>query len=209
MLHAPWTPAEFAIVETCSVAEALKRLPHRTRSAIKSVRRDRQVGKPQVRWTKAEDRKLRKYGQETIKRLMRRFRRRSKEGIEHRRRALLGAPAKRWKITEETKLKALYPEAERAVIEAALPNWKWSAIKYHAMMLGLRRETPALPAANTLRDQVRQRAREDRVPIDRLGAEIGCGAYFSQRHAKGCDYNKIAKAVEFFGGKLVIDWQDE
>jgi hypothetical protein len=209
MPHARWTPAEYEIVDACSIPEAHQRMPHRTSAAIKAVRRDRHVGRPQVRWTKAEDRKLRKYGHEPIKKLMRRFKHRSKEGIEHRRRALIGTRAKRWKITEDTKLRVLYPTADRAVIEAALPNWKWSAIKYHAMIIGIRRETPVLPAANDLRDAVRKRAREDRVPLDRLGAEISCGAYFSQRHSKGCDFNKIAKAVEFFGGRLVIDWQDE
>src|SRR5205814_555983 len=51
----PWTPEEHEIVKSCTVAEAHARLPYRTPAAIKSVRRDRQVGKPQVRWTKAED----------------------------------------------------------------------------------------------------------------------------------------------------------
>ena len=42
-----------------------------------------------------------------------------------------------------------------------------------------------------------------------LALAMGAGAYFLGRRPRPTDYNKIAKAVEFFGGRLVIDWQDE
>jgi hypothetical protein len=36
----------------------------------------------------------------------------------------------------------------------------------------------------------------------------GLGSLFRRRTNLRQDFNKIAKAVEFFGGRLVIDWQD-
>ena len=42
-----------------------------------------------------------------------------------------------------------------------------------------------------------------------IGIQTNCGHYFRDPSRLGEDYNKIARAVEFFGGRLVIDWQDE
>jgi hypothetical protein len=53
------------------------------------------------------------------------------------------------------------------------------------------------------------RAREDGIAFLKLGAETGCGTYFTTVICKVADLNKIGRAVVFFGGKLVIDWQDE
>lgn len=43
----------------------------------------------------------------------------------------------------------------------------------------------------------------------RTSTQTGCGSYF--KNCQGTTtvvLKKIALAVEFFGGKLVIDWQD-
>jgi hypothetical protein len=42
-----------------------------------------------------------------------------------------------------------------------------------------------------------------------LDQEAGTGTYFAGTTPVREDYNKIAKPVEFFGGRMVIDWQDE
>jgi hypothetical protein len=61
-----------------------------------------------------------------------------------------------------------------------------------------------------IHEQIKARAREDGISFRTLAAEIGCGYYFLKPRKSGiCDFNKVAKAVEFFGGHLVIDWQDE
>ena len=44
----------------------------------------------------------------------------------------------------------------------------------------------------------------------RLAAEIGCGKSFLKRRPNPrYNFKKIAAAVAFFGGRLVIDWCDE
>jgi hypothetical protein len=52
-------------------------------------------------------------------------------------------------------------------------------------------------------------ASEDGIAFAKLGMEISCGSYFLFSSRKRENYNAIAKAVEFFGGRLIIDWQDE
>jgi hypothetical protein len=42
-----------------------------------------------------------------------------------------------------------------------------------------------------------------------LSMQTGLGYYFNPRSRARIDFNKIAKGVEFFGGRLVIDWLDE
>jgi hypothetical protein len=46
-----------------------------------------------------------------------------------------------------------------------------------------------------------------RRPIAKLGAQTKNGSYFFRPPAFE-NYNRIARAVEFFGGRLVIDWED-
>lgn len=64
-------------------------------------------------------------------------------------------------------------------------------------------------------DAVRQRAAQDGIGMRSLDREIGTGSYFRSncelRAQRGSppDMNAIAKAVEFFGGELKIDWKDE
>jgi len=75
--------------------------------------------------------------------------------------------------------------------------------------LGVRRITSRLAfPQNSLFGQVRQRAKEDGIALGKLGAQTNNGRYFFQPPIHE-DYNKIARAVEFFGGRLLIDWQDE
>jgi hypothetical protein len=64
-------------------------------------------------------------------------------------------------------------------------------------------------------DAIRQRAAQDGIGMRALDREIGTGTYFNsncERRATrglGPDMNAIAKAVEFFGGELTINWKDE
>lgn len=63
----------------------------------------------------------------------------------------------------------------------------------------------------SLYEQIRSRARDDGISLLALGAQSGCGRHIlrPRRIPRADNFNKIAKAVEFFGGRLVIDWQDE
>jgi hypothetical protein len=114
-----------------------------------------------------------------------------------------------WKTTELAQLKRLYPLAPRNVLLATFPKRTWIAIVDQAETQGWRRFRKVATAFNEYREAVRARAREDGISLGKLGAQTNCGAYFLNSKVKTVDFNKIARAVEFFGGKLVIDWQDE
>jgi hypothetical protein len=114
-----------------------------------------------------------------------------------------------WKTTELAKLRSLWPLG-RSELMRAFPNRTWIAIMAAAGKHGLRRPKKPATCPNELREAVRRRAREDGIPLVKLGTETGCGTYyFSSSVTKTADLNKIARAVEFFGGRIVIDWQDE
>jgi hypothetical protein len=104
-----WTPAEYEIVASCSISEAVKRLPLRTLEAIRTVRKKLRVGTARRLWTKAENRRLLKHHQERLPKLARRFKRRTVWAVKHQRHILIGYldPVTPWKTTELAKLESL------------------------------------------------------------------------------------------------------
>jgi hypothetical protein len=209
-----WTPAEHEIVRNSSFSEALVRLPNRTAMAIKAMRKNLRVGPPLVRWTKGEIRRLRKYCHEPILKLARRFTNRTADAVRHQRKAMglcpLAASPVSWKTTDMVILKKIYPSSPRNEILSTFPNRTWAAIKAKAEIQGWRRAKRAATGTNDLQEAVGTRAREDGISLGKLGRQTGCGTYFlNSRRSKKVDFNKIARVVEFFGGKLMIDWQDE
>jgi hypothetical protein len=214
MTRAPqWTAAECEILKTCLPAEAARRLPDRTYVAIRTARRNllgqqRAASRP---WTGAEDRKLARYSAEPLAKLARRFKGRTLEAVKCRRlRVLLPETAySEWTTKEVMALRLHWPDSSREEMVASIPNHTWKGIRTKAKSLKIRRKTKRLPASNELREAVRKRAREDGIAFYQLGKELGCGTYFMGTADREADLRKIALAVEFFGGKLVIDWQDE
>jgi hypothetical protein len=90
------------------------------------------------------------------------------------------------------------------------PNRNYRTISHFAARNGLPQRWKKVPAVgNDLRDQVRNRVKEDGICVKRFSCEIGCGIYFCGATSRPIHIDKIAKAVAFFGGRLVIDWQDE
>jgi hypothetical protein len=210
MAIARWTPAEYEIVRACTVSEAMARLPHRTKAAIRSARKKLKVGIPHRPWTKVERRKLQKYCHEPLSKLAPRFKNRSIDSVRHQKSCVSGTPGNLpWKTTDLPKLKKLFRSAPRADLLSAYPGRTWSAIRHQAHANGFRRAICFATAPNELREAVRIRSREDKIPLGQLGAQTGCGAYFKDGGGKRVDLNKIDRAVEFFGGKMAIDWQDE
>jgi hypothetical protein len=216
-MGARWTPEEDSIAKTSPTSrDALHKLPGRTLWGVQVRRRKLQVIGPKrgKRWTKAEDRKIKEHWRESLARLARRFRSRSLISVKARRRALGLGPTTRcpWRASDLKRLERMWPVATRIeLIEAFRPHG-WAGIKHVAHQNGWRRsnQTEIVTLGNELRDAVRKRAREDGIALRKLEAEIGAGTYFS--HPRGCkheDYNRIARAVEFFGGRLAINWQDE
>jgi len=205
-----WTPAENKIIRACgSISESMTRLPERTEHAIKAARKRLRVGLPYHHWTKAENNRLRKHSHEPLSKLARRFKNRTSDAVRTQRALVIGPVRSLWKTTELTKLKKLYPSATRNELLLAFPNRSWHAIEHQAEHFGWRRAGRLYTSPNELRHAVRARAQEDGIPLCQLGAQTGCGGYSQDRQSKKVDLNKIARAVEFFGGRLVIDWQDE
>jgi hypothetical protein len=205
-----WTPAEYEIIRATTVSEAMVQLPHRTMMAFKSARKKLRVGIPHRPWTKAERRKLLKYCHEPLSKLARRFKSRSSQAVRYQKSCVSGIQGDiPWKTTEVARLEKLFNSAPRHALLSAFPTRTWSAIRHQADANGFPRAVRFATSPNELREAVRIRAREDKVPLGQLGAQTGCGAYFKERGGKSVDLNKIDRAVAFFGGKLVIDWKDE
>jgi hypothetical protein len=134
-----WTPAEHEIIRTCSIAEAMARLPRRTKMAIKGARKKLRVGLPYHRWTKAENSRLRKFSHEPLARLARRFKARTSTAVRTQRALIVGPVRTLWKTTEIAKLKRLYPSATRTDLLSDFPHRTWQAIEDQAEHIGLRR----------------------------------------------------------------------
>lgn len=208
----PWTRAEDHIVRNNSVADAVAMLPGRTNSMVRHRREKIGHSSPLLRWTAREDGMLRKYGHEPIRKLARRFKRRTAQAVSARRNYIGAHPKPKifWTVADERKLERHWDTATMPALLAMFPRRSYSAICQRARKLGLSRQTKQLPDEEAdLRAQIRERLAEDQIAIRRFGREIGCGAYFSGPKARRIHIAKIAKAVEFFGGRLVIDWQDE
>jgi hypothetical protein len=61
-----------------------------------------------------------------------------------------------------------------------------------------------------LNDQIRIREKEDGIPLYKLDDILGTGSYFKYNaHRRKANFRAVARAVEFFGGTLVIDWRDQ
>jgi hypothetical protein len=167
-----YSDREKRIILECSLKEARRRLPHRTRGAILSVRY--KLRRPQLRskggpWTAEEVARLRLYYPiEIVNKLVDRFPGRSHETI--------ASKARRLKLRKK--------------------------------QLGFDGELPGL---EELIDQIRIRAKQDGIPLYKLDGYSGRCRFFAKnywRRFKVIPLQPIALAVEFFGAKLVIDWQD-
>lgn len=210
-----WTPKEdekLRSVKGKGVTKVCALLPGRTSNAIKSRRRVLGLCKVTwLYWTKSEDKRLLKYKREPLKKQQKRFKGRTCEAIENRRRYLgLTSPKNHcWLGSEIKRLKARFSIASRSELLAEFPRHPWPSIEKVAAREGLSRaRRHCVAPGSSLHEQVRQRAKEDGVSLVNLGMETNCGYFFSSLSRRD-DYNKIARAVAFFGGRLVIDWQDE
>ncbi|MBO4226663.1 hypothetical protein [Bradyrhizobium neotropicale] len=209
-----WTLEEDEIVRKNSISVAAKLLDgRRTRGAIEERRKVVRKKKPDpIFWTKAEDKKLSRYQHESLEKLVRRFKnRRSRDAIKRRRMQLFShhRPLLPWTKAEERRFTEMWASASKKELHEAFPGRTWSAMKSRAVVLRLDRTPTLKTGANELREQIRQRAREDGIAMYKLGKEIGCPSFFLEQRSPRADLNKIGQAVEFFGGRLVIDWQDE
>jgi hypothetical protein len=208
-----WTANEDAIVKANSTKAAARLLTGRTAGAVGARRLTIGAGQPLKFWTKAEDRRISKTAAMPVHKLLKRFKNRSAVAIRLRRQRLgfyvQRGPVAIWKGDEVKLLKQLWPTSNLSKIKNALPRHPARSICWKATILGLHKATRIFDP-NDLLEQIKLRLHEDRISSRKLSVEIGCGESFLKRRANPRhDFNKIAKAVEFFGGRLVIDWCDE
>jgi hypothetical protein len=97
---------------------------------------------------------------------------------------------------------------------ALLPRFSRAQVRNKASKLKIKRKFLSIATYRTdghreLLDQIRIRAKEDGMTLGELDTMVGAGQYF-RNHWKRCRVNiTIAmRAIEFFGGTLVIDWRD-
>jgi hypothetical protein len=208
-----WTPEEDAILRANSVKQA-HRLLNRNIPAIKARRSAIGAVVKQKNWTAIEDRRIRKTARLPLAKIVRLFKNRTAAAISTRR-IRLGCTKKRgscepWTGAEIRVLKQMWSTSKTADVVKALPRHPILSIRGMANTKLRLRKAKTFDMAS-LYEQIRSRAREDGIPLLNLAAESGCGFYIlrPQRSSDApMNFNKVAKAVEFFGGRLVIDWCD-
>lgn len=124
-----------------------------------------------------------------------------------------------WTTHEERVLRENAGKLNWQQISDMLPGRTRAAVQGRARYLGLcGRHLGQGPKKfdKPLFDAVRLRAWEDGIGFSDLDRELNTGGYFAKngfrKRNKQKDYvniRHIKKAVEFFGGELVIDWKDE
>ncbi|MET3907098.1 hypothetical protein ABID59_001429 [Bradyrhizobium sp. S3.3.6] len=209
-----WKPHEDEIVRSNSIKGAA-RLLERSKEAIKQRRHLLGAIVKQQEWTKVEDRRLYRTAGLPLAKVVKLFKNRTVAAISTRRirlgcnrRCRLNGQTP-WTGAEISLLRKMWSSSPTADVVKALPRHPVLSIRNMANeKLGLKKAKTFDMVS--IYEQIRARAREDRVTLLALAAQSGCGLHILRpRRKPGADnFDKIAKAVEFFGGRLVIDWQD-
>jgi hypothetical protein len=123
-----------------------------------------------------------------------------------------------WTPKEDAILKRLWPTANHvAELLPRFPKRNAIQLRNRAAKLGVKRKylgdhNARLSGHKEVLDQIVVRAKEDGIAIYKLDQILQTGTYFSKAHyreqSKPVNLKAVAKAVEFFGGTLVIDWRD-
>jgi hypothetical protein len=208
-----WTAEEDEVIRTRSIKDAFELLKnHRTEIAVRLRRVKIGAIIPKNHWTKVEDRRIRRTALLPVKEVVKLFKNRTAIAIAQRRYDMgcqrRRGPKRPWMGTEIKLLQRMWPTCTPDDVPNAFPRHSLEAVYTMARRLGIRK-TRTFDVAD-IHEQIKARAREDGISFRSLAAEIGCGySFLKPRKPHTCDFNKVAKAVEFFGGRLVIDWQDE
>lgn len=120
-----------------------------------------------------------------------------------------------YSAAEITLLRRFYPiMTTKAVREKYLPKRSYQSVQRKARNIGLRKKfvgdgKPIVSRHGDLVDQIRLRAKQDGITFTALDRELKCG-WFWRRHWRDRRINLriVVKAVEYFGGTLLIDWND-
>jgi hypothetical protein len=163
-------------------------------------------------WEEPEDAILRATADKTIPTAQKRLPHRTAKSIE-RRRGKLGLcrrKLKPWTTHEDRTLRANLDRMGYPQLAKLLPGRSEHAVQGRAWYLGVRKGCRRIPLAKGLPvyDEVRSRAYEDGITMSELDCELRTGKYFQDNHQKKLNWKKLARAVEFFGGEMAINWKD-
>jgi hypothetical protein len=162
-------------------------------------------------WTDQEDLLLRTM-YPNIKAIEKRLRRRTENAI-RKRLSELGLrrfPPHLWTAPEVSRLRRLWPAADKGTIVQAFPGIKWARLADAAGRRKIcRRKTPLKITGNSLLDEVRARCRYLNYTLSDLDLQAGTGSYFRGRGwRRGHQIAKVAKAIKALGGKISVHWGD-
>ena len=124
----------------------------------------------------------------------------------------------KWSDIEDRRLKRFAETLCVTRISKQMPGRDYNSVLRRAKILGITLRPWSKPLAmsgDPLIDAVRQRAHEDGISVMALDRELGTGNYFSSdclsaaKRGQRRRLDNIAKAVEFFGGEITINWKDE
>lgn len=161
-------------------------------------------------WTEREDGVVRALYPD-YKSLRRALRRRTYRALCGRTRTL-GIAKKHhvWLGTEVSRLRRLYPKADRSDILLAFPELSWSQIAAKARHIGLRRARRRLNSTgHPLIDTIRDRAFDLCLSMVDLDMMAGTRRYFQKAAWRNGNLNRKAllRAVEALGGEVSVRWQ--
>lgn len=195
---------------------ALMRLMYAARGAASAYRarermaRTGRTPKGHWLWTEQEDDIVRALYPD-YKALRKALRRRSYYALRGRVRTL-GIVNRRhiWLATEVSRLRRLYPKADRLDILAAFPGLRWGQIAAKAGHVRVHRHRKRLVrTGHPLIDHIRERAFELNMSMVDLDAMARTKKYFQKAGWANGNLNRkaLVRAVEALGGEVLVRWQ--
>lgn len=163
-------------------------------------------------WESGEDDIIRETAHLTVPEAQKRLSHRTCRAVERRREdlGLCRRKLRPWTTLEDRTLR-MNIELGYPAIAKLLPGRSVHAVQGRAWYLGVRKGCLRRPKPKGLPvyDQVRDRAFEDGLSQQALDCELRTGKYFQDNHSKTLNWKKLARAVEFFGGEMRVDFRDE
>lgn len=123
-----------------------------------------------------------------------------------------------WNEVEDRKLRRLAETLCATDIAKQMPGRTYDTIRARAKALDIKlrsRTKLHSRSGHPVIDAIRERALEDGMTIGALDRELGTKNYFASdcitavRKGNPLRWDRIARAVEYFGGELTINWKDE
>lgn len=163
-------------------------------------------------WEEGEDEIVRSTAHLTIPEVILQLPHRTGPAIERRRERLnlLRRKLKQWTTHEDRILRQNIDQLDYVGIAKLLPHRTVHSVQGRAWYLGIRKGCLQQPKAKGLPvyDAVRLRGYEDGLSMHALDSELRTGKYFQDNYRKTLNWKKLARAIEFFGGELTINWND-